>query len=137
MADKKKSLENLKKYQFVKGQSGNPAGPKKGTVKIKARLAQVLANKVSVRDSIGEKITLTAADIIIDKLMMKAAKGNIDAIRLIFQYVEGMPVQALRHSGEGLEVPKFNIVINREREKPLLELPDPGIADDDGHKPTD
>ncbi|MHC4397434.1 MAG: DUF5681 domain-containing protein [Planctomycetota bacterium] len=126
--------ENIEPYQYVKGQSGNPAGSKKGTVKLRYRLAQVLKNKVSVRHG-NENIKLTAADIIIDKLLVKAAKGDIDAIRLIFQYTEGMPVQALKHSGDGLEAPRFNIVINREKPK-VLEIPDLSTADD-GNKSTD
>lgn len=106
-----RDVKNIQKYQFVKGQSGNPAGSKKGHVKLRYHLAKVLATKVSVKD--GDKmIKLTAADLIIDQLFLKASKGNMEAIKLIFQYVEGMPVQAIK-TGDGLTAPTINVQINR------------------------
>jgi hypothetical protein len=79
-------LENIKGHQFKPGQSGNPKGrpPIRGLlVHLKNRLGEVTK---------GES---TMEEIIVLQLVQMAAKGDLLAIREIFDRMEGKPRQAL------------------------------------------
>ena len=83
--------ENTGKKQrgkpFVKGQSGNPAGKPKGTYSLVTLLKQQL-------ELIKKGDKKTYGEIIIDKILEKAVdEGNEQIIKMILNYVDGMPVQ--------------------------------------------
>lgn len=87
---------------FKKGQSGNPAGKPKGTVSLKTKLKIAL-----------EKIhagTGTRNDELLIQAMMKdGIKTDGQSRRMIWQYIEGMPVQDITSGGEKIEtVVAFN-----------------------------
>lgn len=79
---------------FKKGQSGNPNGRPKGSPSIIARIKKELAKIPS-----GQKITYL--EILVKMILKKAiVDGDKEMIKLIWNYVDGMPKQALEHIGD-------------------------------------
>ncbi|RMD73087.1 MAG: hypothetical protein D6822_00125 [Cyanobacteria bacterium J149] len=75
------------KGQFKRGVSGNPSGrPKKG-YSITEWFRSMMKAKPEVRDAIGKKI------------IEKALKGDITAMKLIWNYMDGLPKQSHEISG--------------------------------------
>lgn len=74
--------------KWIQGQSGNPAGrPKKGE-----SLADALRERVGKDEG-------RALEAIADRLVKMAAEGNIAAIKLVFERVDGPPPKSAEHSG--------------------------------------
>lgn len=74
---------------FKEGQSGNPNGrPPKG-YSITEMMKEMLANKPEIKQSIGAVIAA------------KAMEGDPTAIKTLWQYMDGMPKQAVEMTGEG------------------------------------
>lgn len=72
------------KGQFVKGSSGNPGGrPAKN-------LSELLKNKVNETTEAGN--VLTNAEMIINKAIDLAINGDIQAIKWIFERIDGRPI---------------------------------------------
>lgn len=80
--------------QFKKGQSGNPKGrPPKGhsiTDMMKHMLAET---DPDVKEKIGKAI------------LKKAEKGDTTAIKLLWNYMDGMPPQDITSGGEAIQGP--------------------------------
>jgi len=74
------------KGQFVPGQSGNPAGKPKGTFSITALIKQKLQDCPE-----GEKKTY--AEYVIDRIMKDTLKGDSRTLKLLWNYIDGMPKQ--------------------------------------------
>lgn len=73
---------------FKPGQSGNPNGrPPKG-YSITEWFRSMLNSKPEVKDALGKAI------------MKKALEGDPTAIKLIWNYMDGQPLQSMQHSGE-------------------------------------
>jgi hypothetical protein len=87
---------------FVKGQSGNPGGrPKKAdspTAELR-RILQLIDEATGKRNSTRVAETLLAA----------ALKGNIEAIKYLFDRIDGRPVDAQPAASEDTQV---NVYIN-------------------------
>lgn len=82
--------------QFKPGETGNPNGrPKKG-YSITEWFQEMLSSKPEVKDAIGKSI------------MKKALEGDAAAQRLVWQYMDGMPKQAIDHEG-GVEIKITNL----------------------------
>lgn len=82
---------------FKPGQSGNPNGrPKKG-YSITEWFREMLASKPEVKDAIGKSI------------MKKALEGDSAAQRLVWNYMDGMPLQS--HEISGRDGEDFAVVI--------------------------
>ena len=72
-----------KATQFKPGQSGNPKGrPKKG-YSITEWFQEMLDSKPEVKDAIGKSI------------VEKALKGDPTALKLVWNYMDGMPKQTI------------------------------------------
>lgn len=83
---------------FKPGQSGNPAGMKPGTRHLSTLLRKVLESGVDVE--IGKRtITVNEAEVI-RQLCRGVAKGNLNAIREVFDRVDGKATQPIEHSGK-------------------------------------
>jgi hypothetical protein len=73
---------------FQEGQSGNPKGrPKKGET-ITDLVKEYLNKKVP-----NQKEKLTYKDLFVKKVLEKAYMGDPQAIKMIWNYSDGMPVQ--------------------------------------------
>jgi len=72
--------ENLPDNQWQKGTSGNLNGRPKGTKNVKTRLKELLA--------IGDRETA-----IFEKLIVKAKKGDLRAIEMVLDRIDGKPSQ--------------------------------------------
>jgi hypothetical protein len=104
---KQRSLQNLK--PFPKGRSGNPGGRPKGlsiTAAVRRELAEV-ADLLVARTVMGEgdverwqAEALTKADVVAARVVAMALDGDLDAIKLVWSYVDGKPTQGLDVSGE-------------------------------------
>lgn len=85
----KKQVVNRKPGTFKPGQSGNPNGrPPKG-YSITEMMREMLASKPEIKDAIGKVIA------------QKAMEGDRDAIRLLWQYMDGMPSQSVDLTSKG------------------------------------
>lgn len=75
-----------KKYQFKKGQSGNPKGGKKieEILDIRILMEDVLAEQIKVRES-GKVKTVSREEAIMNAELINALKGNPKAIEALFK----------------------------------------------------
>jgi hypothetical protein len=85
-AGRERSLANLRPFQ--KGQSGNPAGRPKNV------LTRALRTKLEEAES-GEPGARTNAEVLADKLFDLALSGNVEALKICFDRLEGRPRQTV------------------------------------------
>ena len=78
---------------FQKGQSGNPGGRPKG-MSLVAQLKEELLKPAS------GSTTTTNKEMVAHKLVQMAIAGDVPAIRLCFEYIDGKATQPVEHSGE-------------------------------------
>lgn len=70
------------------------------------------------------KIPMPTKEVIVQALIRQAAKGNLIAIREIFDRTEGKVAQALEHTGKDgkdLPVPVNNIILTKEAIKEISD----------------
>lgn len=79
---------------FPKGVSGNPNGKLPGTRHMTTKIMEAIV-RVSDGGNEPEDVQL------VKTLLSKAKEGDMQAMKLIFNYVDGMPPQALELSGTG------------------------------------
>lgn len=83
----KKQLGGITGKGFMPGQSGNPNGRPKGSISITARIKQEL-------ERIPEGQQISYLEDFVNTILKKALKNqDKDMIRLIWNYVDGMPKQ--------------------------------------------
>jgi len=89
-ADKQRRNSHLKPYDWKPGQSGNPKGrpPKKQC--LTSLLKEALEKQVP-----KDKKKRTWGEVLTEQLLVKAAKGDMVAQRLIWEYTEGKPKQEM------------------------------------------
>ena len=90
MANKKKPASKHEvirdeKGQYIKGNSGNPGGRPKNT------LTTILKERMIEDVLVGDK-WLTTADLIVDQAIQLALDGDMQAIKWIFERVDGRPI---------------------------------------------
>ena len=73
------------KGQYMKGNTGNPGGRPKNT------LTTILKERMIEDVLIGDK-WLTTADLIVDQAIQLALEGDMQAIKWIFERVDGRPI---------------------------------------------
>jgi hypothetical protein len=74
-----------KATQFVKGQSGNPHGRKKGTKNLPALFKELLAEEITVLEG-GKEKRISSQEAIARRIRAEALKGKEKAIERILQY---------------------------------------------------
>ena len=84
LASKHEVIRN-EKGQYIKGNSGNPGGRPKNT------LTTILKERMIEDVLIGDK-WLTTADLIVDQAIQLALEGDMQAIKWIFERVDGRPI---------------------------------------------
>lgn len=88
------------KHTFKPGQSGNPKGRPKGELRISEVLrldSQVVLEKFGK----AHNKTGTRAELLSEILWDMALRGNLKAIELILDRLEGKPIGALELTGRG------------------------------------
>ncbi len=92
-----KSTNHLDQYKFKKGQSGNPGGRPIDSIThlIKKKLAEVMPYE-------NNRERKRYIDAILEKIMANAIiEGDAQTIKMIWNYIDGMPDQ--RHKVEGAD----------------------------------
>jgi len=79
---------------WQKGQSGNPNGRPRKNRAMTDELRCLLQRKWQPRDT-------TTRELIAQQLICLALTADLDAIKYIFDRVDGKPAQSLEHSGPG------------------------------------
>ena len=74
---------------FMPGQSGNPGGRPKGSKSLRNLLIEALRKKA--KDGRGNEREFY--DVLVESIIVNAAKGNAALVRLIFDHVQGPPLQ--------------------------------------------
>lgn len=100
MTNKKPNTKNLKPWQ--PGQSGNPKGLKKGTKQLTTILQKLVDRKIKVRDPFvksKKKIEMTVGEALNFNLLALGLKGNIKALTLIYDRIEGKAINQMEISG--------------------------------------
>jgi hypothetical protein len=92
--------DNLK--PFKKGQSGNPAGRKKGSRNRKTIVKQWLDAEETIKNPItGDKEMLSQADIMTLALIKKARNGDVQAYKELMDSGFGKLIQGFDHTTDG------------------------------------
>ena len=81
----KHEVNRDEKGQYLKGNSGNPGGRPKNT------LTTILKERMMEDVMINDK-WLTTADLIVDQAIQLALEGDMQAIKWIFERVDGRPI---------------------------------------------
>lgn len=90
--DRRKTMPHL----FKKGHSGNPGGRPKGAVS----LITIMRDKLAQTSYDNKR---TVGEHLVENLIQQALEGDMRAQTIVFNYLEGMPRQAMEISGEGGE----------------------------------
>ena len=85
----KSNLGGITGKGFMPGQSGNPGGRPKGSKSLRNLLVEALRKKAKDGRG-GEK---EFYDVLVESIVVNAAKGNAALVKLIFDYHEGPPPQ--------------------------------------------
>ena len=92
---------------FLPGKSGNPNGGKKGAISLKKLLIKLLAQKYP-----GDKEGRKNAEVFVLSELNRALKGDKDARKMIWEYVEGMPEAQVNVNAQG----GFTVVLTTKPE---------------------
>ena len=83
---------------FVKGQSGNPKGAPKKEASIRGCLRASMSETITVPGKDGKPDTvLTKGAFLSSKLFQLAASGDLQAIKLCLDNIDGPPVQTVEN----------------------------------------
>lgn len=72
---------------FKKGQSGNPKGAPPKEHSITQTIRDMMDEKPEIKKALGAKI------------LEMAMKGDITAMKTLWNYMDGMPLQDIKHEG--------------------------------------
>lgn len=87
-----------KPHLFQPGQSGNPGGKPKGTKNFTSIVKEAL-EKTALDKKSGEQFEIREA--LANKIVQMALAGNEKMIRLLWNYLDGMPIQKVDNTHEG------------------------------------
>jgi len=88
--------ENIKKHQFKKGQSGNPAGRIKGSKNRSTTCKKWLDIQITGRNPItGEEELISQEDVITLAIIKKGSKGDVSAYRALMDSAYGTAIQSI------------------------------------------
>lgn len=92
-------------HQFKKGQSGNPAGRKKGSKNIATMVEEALAEKVTVNIN-GKRKTVSKLEAAFIQQSNKAAAGDPKAVALMISIMTGAQQRAEAQAGSDATTPE-------------------------------
>jgi hypothetical protein len=104
---KKQLPPGMAEKKWQPGQSGNPGGRRNGSVSLKKLLVKLL-NEKNAKDPEGRK----NAELFIFSEVARALKGDKDARRMIWEYVEGLPEAQVNVNAQG----GFTVVLTTKPE---------------------
>ena len=111
------AIKNEEQNQFKKGQSGNPAGKKKGTRNRSTIARKWLEALESVKNPItGEIDKLSQEDIITLAMIKKARKGDSQAYRALMDSGFGAPKQEIKTEQATSEI-KVTVIKGKKKKK--------------------
>lgn len=93
--------ENIRGHQFPPGTSGNPAGRPKGSRNLATILRGMLEEEVDVKVEGQAPVKKPFNEVILRRLLKKAADGDTKAIKEIFDRVDGKAQQFIDLSSGG------------------------------------
>jgi len=85
-----------KATRFQEGQSGNPKGRPKGSLNAATLMQQLMAERISVVEKGGRKKVMPMMEVVLRRLLNKAASGDLKAAPLVLRIAE----QGLADLGE-------------------------------------
>jgi hypothetical protein len=80
--------------RFKKGESGNPAGRRKGAKSFPSMFRQVMGEKVVIRTATGKPKTITKFQAAVTQVINKAAAGNLQAFKLALAIMQHVDAEA-------------------------------------------
>jgi len=84
------SKEHIEKHQWTKGQSGNPAGKKKGTKNRSTIIREMLDMMVQVKDDNGNEVWQSNEYLMVQAMVNKAIeKGDVSAFNALYDNLYG------------------------------------------------
>jgi len=96
-----KQLEN--KLSWKKGQSGNPKGRAPSGQTLTDEIRKLLdLQDVEIKQG-NLKIKITRKEAIAQVIVRKCINGDSSTLKLLYSYIDGVPIQRLEHTGEGGE----------------------------------
>lgn len=117
---KSSGIANLK--PFPKGVSGNPKGQPKGWKSLKSLFEDNLKIVSASNEKTGE--TYTRAEMIIKKVSKMAEEGNLKAVEIMFDRLEGKATQKQEitgKDGEAVEIKTYDMVKSADFESKWLK----------------
>ncbi len=103
--------------QFKEGQSGNPHGrPKKGAC-LTDLMNKYLNKSIDVKDKDGQAKKIKYKDLFVQQVLKLATAGDTTCLKLIWNYTDGMPKQAIEHSGNIESIPQARTYTDEELNK--------------------
>lgn len=121
-----------KKNRFVKGQSGNPSGRRKGAKNLSTLLNEACREKVTVSRN-GRKVRMTKVEASLHQLVNKATSGDLKAIRDLLYWsktlneaVQDLPESSLDENDRLVAAG----ILKRLRQAGLEEPSSEGIEDE-------
>lgn len=85
-----------KATRFQKGQTGNPKGRPKGSLNAATLMQQLMAERISVVEKGGREKVMPMMEVVLRRLVNKAASGDLKAAPLVLRIAE----QGLADLGE-------------------------------------
>ena len=102
--------QRLKKQGFQKGQSGNTAGKKKGTISIVTALKREL-EKIPDYHGLDNEEKKSWLELIVRKMLRKGVEdGDVAMLKDIVNRVDGMPKETLDIQSKGERIGGFNFI---------------------------
>ena len=84
---------------FIKGKSGNPKGRPRVGFSIRGCLRASMEETIDIPQKDGSAKTVTKGEFLSSKLFQLAASGDLGAIKLCLDNVDGPPAQPVELSG--------------------------------------
>ena len=101
------TVKRDEKGRWVKGQSGNPKGrPKKGFT-----IAETIREMLRVKEGTTKKYYL---ELFAQSVLTRAIKGDPTCTKLVFQYIDGLPVQKIDVDEKGTKTIEIVLKDNKK-----------------------
>lgn len=104
--------------RLLPGGTANPKGRPPGSLSLVYYLREELAKEVKDTDEEGKEEKVVRAIRLIRKILSQAEKGDPQSLKLVMNYIEGLPKQNLDVTSGGKPIPILgNVQLNDSDEK--------------------